>query len=257
MGKRALLSKYGRGDNVAWIEAHQSLLNHRKTNRAIALLKCDRHKFIGHMFQLWWWCLDNAPDGKFGDLLPGEIAVAAGWPIKTGDAFVKALIASGFFDEDGDDDGLRLHDWSDYTGRLMAKREAGRKGGVASGESRRELKQTDVLLEANDASALTPTNQPTSPPLPTQPTKPTSPTRVNVRTALDLSPTEVALVLRACPNAAVNARWIEWVSWIEEERERGRDRMPDDKVAAFIGWLKKDDGRQGSAAPTITAAFAR
>lgn len=232
---------------MAWIEAHQSLLNHRKTNRAVALLKCDRHKFIGHMFQLWWWCLDNAPDGAFGDLLPGEIAAAAGWPVKTGDQFVKALIAAGFFDEDDDDGGLSLHNWGRYTDRLMAKREAGRKGGVASGKARAESKQNDDVLEANDASASTPTNQPhlTSP---TQPTKPTEPTGLppNFRTLLDLSPLEVQKLRALFPSADISARHREWVSWIEEEARRGRDRMPDDKMAAIHGWLKKDDGHESS-----------
>ncbi len=230
---------------MAWIEAHQSLLHHKKTNRAIALLKCDRHKFIGHMFQLWWWCLDNAPDGSLSDLMSEEIADAAGWPARKADVFVKALIAAGFFD-DGGDDGLSIHKWDDYTGLLMARREAGRKGGLASAESRR--KQNSTVLEANGDGASTPTNQPhlTSP---TQPTEPTGPTGLrpielpaNYRTLLDLSPLEVQKLRALFPNADISARHREWLSWIEEEARRGRDRMPDDKMAAFHGWLKKEDG---------------
>lgn len=229
---------------MAWIEAHQSLLHHKKTNRAIALLKCDRNKFIGHLFQLWWWSLDNAPDGKFDDLLPEEIAEAAGWPSRTGDAFVKALIASGFFDEDGDDDGLSLHNWERYTARLMQKREAGRKGGRASGKSRGESKQNDDSLEANGASASTPTQHNT----PTQPTQPTNLAVLPLRHVLDLTPEDLKIVRKQYPNADVNGRWNQWVSWIEEEERRGRRKLPDDKLAAFLGFLKKDDGHVNSAA---------
>lgn len=244
---------------MAWIEAHQSLLTHRKTNRAIALLKCDRNKFIGHLFQLWWWCLDNAPDGNFGDLLPEEIAGAAGWPVKTGDAFVRALVASGFFDEDGDD-GLRLHGWEEYTSRLMARREAGRKGGLASGEARRESKQNEATVQPNEPVALTPTNQPhlTSP---TQPTNTTEPTRLDptVRLMLDVTPDEVRKLRSMFPNADISARHRAWISWIEEEMRRGRNRVPDDKMAALVGWLKKDDGHEGSAPEIvgITRVFTR
>ncbi|MCL8207248.1 MAG: hypothetical protein K6V97_04120 [Actinomycetia bacterium] len=97
---------------MAWIESHQSLLRHRKTNRVVALLGIHRCQLIGHLHCLWWWALDNVPvDGALGDLSDTEIARAAEWD---GDptAFVRALTVAGFIDERPE--GRFLHDWIDY-----------------------------------------------------------------------------------------------------------------------------------------------
>src|SRR5688572_27041352 len=129
---------------MAWIESHQSLLHHKKTNRAIALLKCNRYKFIGHLHALWWWSLDNAPDGNLSDLLPAEIADAAGWDVGKADDFVSALVSVGFIDQED----MHLHDWREYAGRWLnlktQRSEAGRKGCKAKAEV--ASKQNDVLL---------------------------------------------------------------------------------------------------------------
>ncbi len=37
---------------MSWIESHQSLSRHRKTMRAAAVLKADRHKLIDGMERL-------------------------------------------------------------------------------------------------------------------------------------------------------------------------------------------------------------
>lgn len=105
---------------MAWIESHQSLSRHRKTLRAAALLRVNRHQLIGHLHELWWWALDNVPaDGNLGDLTDLEIAQGAEW---SGDPteFVRALTDAGFIDET--DDGRYLHDWYDYAGKYLEKR---------------------------------------------------------------------------------------------------------------------------------------
>lgn len=105
---------------MAWIESHQSLSRHRKTLRAAALLRVNRHQLIGHLHELWWWALDNVPaDGHLGDLTDMEIAQGAEW---SGDPteFVRALTDAGFIDET--DDGRYLHDWYDYAGKYLEKR---------------------------------------------------------------------------------------------------------------------------------------
>lgn len=106
---------------MAWIESHQSLARHRKTLRAAALLKVDRHKLIGHLHELWWWGLDNADQaGNLGQTPHEVIAEAAGWPIKQAEPFVDALIESGFIE--WSEEGLTLHDWADYTGKWNDRR---------------------------------------------------------------------------------------------------------------------------------------
>jgi hypothetical protein len=68
----------------------------------------------------WLWAIDNAPDGDVAGLSYRTIARAAQW---TGDCdpFVGALVHAGFLDND---DGLRIHKWMDYAGRLIRQREA-------------------------------------------------------------------------------------------------------------------------------------
>ena len=109
---------------MAWIESHQSLARHRKTLRAAGRLSVDRATLIGHLHFLWWWALDNVgADGRLGDMTAYEIAAAAEWP---GDPeqFLAALIEAGFIDETPD--GLVLHDWYDYAGKFIDRREAER-----------------------------------------------------------------------------------------------------------------------------------
>jgi len=106
---------------MAWIESHQSLSRHRKTLEAVALLHVDRHKFIGHLHELWWWGIDNAsPGGQLGRVPPSALADAAGWPLKDAERFVDALVSSGFIERT--EDGYVLHDWFDYSGKLSAMR---------------------------------------------------------------------------------------------------------------------------------------
>jgi len=105
---------------MAWIESHQSLLRHRKTNRACLILGISRYELIGHLHVMWWWALDNVPSsGDLGDLRDDEIAAAAEWE---GDAtaWVGALRDAGFLDVGPE--GRRLHDWYDYAGRRFERR---------------------------------------------------------------------------------------------------------------------------------------
>lgn len=106
---------------MAWIEIHQTLPRHRKTLSTAGRLSVDRHTIIGHLLELWTWAIDNVPsDGFMGRISFQELAIAADW---RGDekSFVSALIESGFIDENPD--GLWLHDWYEYAGKLLEKRE--------------------------------------------------------------------------------------------------------------------------------------
>lgn len=106
---------------MPWIESHQSLARHRKTLEAVAILKVDRHKLIGHLQELWWWGLDNADSsGLVGHAAAEAIAAAAGWPLRDAKRFVETLRVVGFLDQT--EQGYALHDWDDYTGRLSTQR---------------------------------------------------------------------------------------------------------------------------------------
>lgn len=104
---------------MSWIESHQELGQHPKTRRLARLLGASVPAAIGHLHMLWWWAVDYAPTGLLEDFDEEEIADACMWE---GDAkvFVSGLTAVGFVDRT--DDGLALHDWYQYAGRLVDQR---------------------------------------------------------------------------------------------------------------------------------------
>ena len=111
---------------MAWLEAHQSLGLHPKTRKASRLLGITRPTLLGHLFLLWWWALDYAPDGDVTRYGADELALAAEWD---GDPeqFVAALIECRFGDGAGflertDEGRLLIHDWWDYAGKLVQRR---------------------------------------------------------------------------------------------------------------------------------------
>lgn len=124
--------------DMAWIESHQSLGGHLKLRRLARILRIHRAQAIGHLHLLWWWALDGAPTGDLSGLTPEEIAELAEWP-GDANAFVSALKACGWIDPDG-----RLHDWADYTGRLI---DEGRQARAASEVAARR-KNTSALCAA-------------------------------------------------------------------------------------------------------------
>lgn len=106
---------------MAWIEIHQTLPKHKKVIATAGRLSVDRFKLVGHLLTLWCWSLDNVPsDGFIGDVPKEMIAVAAEWDESQTD-FFDALVDAGFIDEKSD--GYWLHDWEEYAGKLLTKRE--------------------------------------------------------------------------------------------------------------------------------------
>ena len=110
---------------MAWIELHQSLVTHKKTRRlarALGLGVPDGiPQAIGHLCIFWLWCVDNTEDGSLAELDAQDIADAAGW---TGDPekFTEAMVAAEFIDKT--EGGLNRHDWNDYIGKLIERRES-------------------------------------------------------------------------------------------------------------------------------------
>lgn len=109
---------------MAWIESHQTLGHHPKTLRLAREWKCSVVAAVGHLHFLWWWCLDFAPNGQIPDESRGVVAQACLWRGDV-DRFWAGLEAAGFV-EGGCDYTLSIHDWMDYAGRLIQKREANR-----------------------------------------------------------------------------------------------------------------------------------
>jgi hypothetical protein len=104
---------------MAWIELHQALFTHRKTVEAADILDIPEVYVVGHLSAIWSWALDNAPDGRI-KTRPRLVERVAQWKGSPGD-LLSALIEVGFMEQDGDD--LIIHDWMDYAGRLIDKRQ--------------------------------------------------------------------------------------------------------------------------------------
>ena len=105
---------------MAWIQVHQALIAHRKTYTLAGELGICRAQAVGHLAMLWTWALDNAPDGCLPIGLGAAIADVCDWR-GAPETFVDALINAGFVDLG--EEGLHLHDWEEYAGTLLSRRE--------------------------------------------------------------------------------------------------------------------------------------
>jgi hypothetical protein len=106
---------------MAWITVHQNLMTHQKTLRVADLLDVPAAYVTGCMVTLWCWALDNAPDGRI-TCTARALAKVAGWEGKRPTTFADALETAGFLDQV--DGGWIIHNWEDYAGRMMDKRDA-------------------------------------------------------------------------------------------------------------------------------------
>lgn len=109
---------------MAWIESHQELWRHPKLKKLSRILEISKQEAVGYLHVLWWWALDYAQSGQV--IPPHEmvdIADAVEW---TGNAevLVNALIEAGFLEKN--EDGICIHDWYDYAGKLVERREKDR-----------------------------------------------------------------------------------------------------------------------------------
>lgn len=102
-----------------WIESHQELGSHPKTQKLARILGLSKPTVVGHLQYLWWWATDYAQDGDLSRFDSLDIAIGAEWEGNP-DLFLDALIRAGFVDGG---EGLCIHDWHDYAGKLIERRE--------------------------------------------------------------------------------------------------------------------------------------
>jgi hypothetical protein len=142
---------------MAWIEAHQGLANHKKTIRLRKLLNIKKTEAIGTLLLLWWWAMDNAPDGDISELDAGDIAEIIEYKGKNPQTALDALIESGFVDSN-----MRIHDWDEYIGKLIEKRknDAERKRTVRSNSSKKSGTSNGCPADVQRTSNGHPTERP-------------------------------------------------------------------------------------------------
>lgn len=135
---------------MAWIELHQTLPRHPKLIRLAARLGVPRAQAAGHLTFLWLWVLDYAPTGDLSAFGPAEISAAADFG-GDADAFAQALRETGWLDE-----GMQVHDWQEYAGRLLD-------GRVKARERMREFRKRERSAKVRARSRNTPERSSTLP----------------------------------------------------------------------------------------------
>ena len=112
---------------MAWFEAHETLARHPKTLKLARLLGKDRRYAVGLLHDLFSWGLTAADKlGALPGVVAEDIAAALDEPSgKKGLFVVGALLEAGQLELI--EDVYYIHDWYDYCGKLMDKREADRK----------------------------------------------------------------------------------------------------------------------------------
>ena len=124
---------------MAWFEAHEELPRHPKTLKLARALKKNKYETVGLLWCLFSWGLTAAQkDGSLPGMTADDIAMALDWPGKKAEELVEALLFSGYLEQDGDT--YYIHDWYDYSGKLMDKREADKQRKSAERASRRNAK---------------------------------------------------------------------------------------------------------------------
>lgn len=154
---------------MAWIESNQEVGRHPKTKKLARLLGVSLPAAVGHLHYLWWWALDFAQDGMLNKFDAYDIADAMQWD-GDADQLLEALRSAGYIDDT--DAGLRIHDWMDYAGKLLERREKDRSRKRAAAEAagvpssfRRNSngKSTEPDGNLNAPSATAPKTEPHQP----------------------------------------------------------------------------------------------
>jgi hypothetical protein len=125
---------------MARIDSQTGLARHPKTLRLARRLEISVPAAVGHLHLLWGWALEYAQDGKVGHFEAAELALACLWEGNES-ALLPALQHAGFVDADG-----IIHDWNEYTGKLLQRRaaDADRKK-----ESRASINNADIQRTSN------------------------------------------------------------------------------------------------------------
>lgn len=129
---------------MAWLQVHQELGRHPKTKRLAKALNVSIPTALGHLLLLWWWALDYAQDGDLSKFSDEEITEATGWQEADASALVNALCCSGFIDDLGSGK-YAIHDWDNYAGSLMERRDTQREQARIRQQRRREAVKASLI----------------------------------------------------------------------------------------------------------------
>ena len=111
---------------MAWFKMHQELARHPKLKRFARGLGISRPTAIGHLFLLWSWAMDYAPDGNLANFTPEDIADGAEWGGEAA-TLIEAMLGCGGLGQAGfldraDDGTLSMHNWDENCGADFERR---------------------------------------------------------------------------------------------------------------------------------------
>lgn len=107
---------------MAWIKSDESLSQHPKVDELAEILELHPAQVIGHLHYLWWWALSYADTGDVTKYRK-RISKAANYD-GDNDQFIDALVKAGWLDQYKDK--LVIHDWAEYHGTLIDRRQTDR-----------------------------------------------------------------------------------------------------------------------------------
>lgn len=156
---------------MAWLEFHQELPRHPKTDVLMDELGISRPTAVGMLGMSWIWAMEFAIDGFIPEKRVGAAARGSGWDAAPA-VFAAAMVAAGWWDPT--DGGYLVHNWQKYIGKLIEKRQKDNErkksasGTKAEGSKKPAKASTGNPEEfqrnsdgSSSESAGKPTNQPT------------------------------------------------------------------------------------------------
>lgn len=103
---------------MAWIESDVNLGDHPKVTELCFVLDIKKHEAIGYLHLLWHFTMKYAwRDGDLRRFTPRILCGAVGWD-KDEATFIRALHDTGWLDNGS----MVVHDWLDYSGKLVKDR---------------------------------------------------------------------------------------------------------------------------------------
>ena len=226
---------------MAWIELHQSVWTHRKTLALADALGIQDTYAAAHMAQFWCWAMDNARNGDVTVMSQRIISKAAGW-LGDADVFCQAVIASGFLDKTTD--GLFIHNWDDYSGKLMQARENNK-------ERQRRYRERNANVTVMSPSTVT-LPLPSTQPNPTVPIREENTPSISPHAKGETTTKGKKRVTEITPEfiEKMKVKYHLLVHFDEHLQEAlGHKNLArwDDKQAYLNGWLRREIEKNGSA----------
>lgn len=107
---------------MAWMPVDQFLPSHEKTAKLARAMGWTPRYACGFLLDLWGWAIDHQPDGYIERADRGALARGVRATSSELARCLRALRSTGWIDGAGPTEG-RLHEWDEWGGKIVARRE--------------------------------------------------------------------------------------------------------------------------------------